>query len=109
MKFLEDRILLLMEEKGITQRKMAKDLSITPTTLNGYLHGKYFAVPDEILRRIADYLQVSVDYLTDRSVLIQYGCGIQNQKEACHLDEYRRLSSSNQDKIDAITRQLLKS
>ena len=36
MKIQEERVLLLMEENGITQRKMAQDLAISPTTLNGY-------------------------------------------------------------------------
>ena len=44
MKIQEERVLLLMEENGITQRKMAQDLAISPTTLNGYLHGKYLHV-----------------------------------------------------------------
>ena len=69
MKIQEERVLLLMEENGITQRKMAQDLAISPTTLNGYLHGKYLHVPDDVIREIADYLQVSVDYITDRSAL----------------------------------------
>ena len=38
MKIQEERVLLLMEENGITQRKMAQDLAISPTTLNCYLH-----------------------------------------------------------------------
>ena len=73
MKIQEERVLLLMEENGITQRKMAQDLAISPTTLNGYLHGKYLHVPDDVIREIADYLQVSVDYITDRSALLQIG------------------------------------
>ena len=76
MKIQEERVLLLMEENGITQRKMAQDLAISPTTLNGYLHGKYLHVPDDVIREIADYLQVSVNYITDRSALLQIGNGI---------------------------------
>lgn len=53
MKIQEERVLLLMEENGITQRKMAQDLAISPTTLNGYLHGKYLHVPDDVIREIA--------------------------------------------------------
>ena len=32
MKIQEERVLLLMEENGITQRKMAQDLAISPTS-----------------------------------------------------------------------------
>ena len=75
MKIQEERVLLLMEENGITQREMARDLAISPTTLNGYLHGKYLHVPDDVICEIADYLRVSVDYITDRSALLQIGMG----------------------------------
>lgn len=85
MKIQEERVLLLMEENGITQRKMAQDLAISPTTLNGYLHGKYLHVPDDVIREIADYLQVSVDYITDRSALLQIGNGIHDKEEAVVL------------------------
>ena len=85
MKIQEERVLLLMEENGITQRKMAQDLAISPTTLNGYLHGKYLHVPDDVIREIADYLQVSVDYITDRSALLQIGNGIHDKEEAVFL------------------------
>ena len=47
MKIQEERVLLLVEENGITQRKMAQDLAISPTTLNGYLRGKCLHVPDD--------------------------------------------------------------
>ena len=89
MKIQEERVLLLMEENGITQRKMAQDLAISPTTLNGYLHGKYLHVPDDVIREIADYLQVSVNYITDRSALLQIGNGIHNKEEAVVFDNYR--------------------
>ena len=85
MKIQEERVLLLMEENGITQRKMAQDLAISPTTLNGYLHGKYLHVPDDVIREIADYLQVSVDYITDRSALLQIGNGIHTKRKRWFL------------------------
>ena len=91
MKIQEERVLLLMEENGITQRKMAQDLAISPTTLNGYLHGKYLHVPDDVIREIADYLQVSVNYITDRSALLQIGNGIHDKEEAVVFDNYRVL------------------
>ena len=95
MKIQEERVLLLMEENGITQRKMAQDLAISPTTLNGYLHGKYLHVPDDVIREIADYLQVSVDYITDRSALLQIGNGIHDKEEAVVFDNYRHLRPSD--------------
>ena len=107
MKIQEERVLLLMEENGITQRKMAQDLAISPTTLNGYLHGKYLHVPDDVIREIADYLQVSVDYITDRSALLQIGNGIHDKEEAVVIDNRHLRPSDKKIAADLIS-QLLK-
>ena len=106
MKIQEERVLLLMEENGITQRKMAQDLAISPTTLNGYLHGKYLHVPDDVIREIADYLQVSVNYITDRSALLQIG--IHDKEEAVVIDNYRHLRPSDKKIAADLISQLLK-
>ena len=103
MKIQEERVLLLMEENGITQRKMAQDLAISPTTLNGYLH-----VPDDVIREIADYLQVSVNYITDRSALLQIGNGIHDKEEAVVIDNYRHLRPSDKKIAADLISQLLK-
>ena len=101
MKIQEERVLLLMEENGITQRKMAQDLAISPTTLNGYLHGKYLHVPDDVICEIADYLRVSVDYITDRSALL-------HKEEAVVIDNYRHLRPSDKKIAADLISQLLK-
>ena len=108
MKIQEERVLLLMEENGITQREMARDLVISPTTLNGYLHGKYLHVPDDVICEIADYLRVSVDYITDRSALLQIGNGIHDKAEAVVLDNYRHLRPSDKKIAADLISQLLK-
>ena len=109
MKLNEERVLLLMEEKEITQRKMAKDLSISPTTLNGYLHAKYQHVDDSVIRDIADYLGVSVNFITDKSDVMQIGNGVQTVEEAALLDDFRQLSPENQKLASVFTKQLLNS
>ena len=108
MKIQEERVLLLMEENGITQRKMAQDLAISPTTLNGYLHGKYVHVPDDVIRAIADYLQVSVDYITDRSALLQIGNGIHDKEEAVVIENCLDLRRSDKKIAADLISQLLK-
>lgn len=55
---------LLIEERGLTQKQLAKDLHIAVSTLGGYVQGT--SEPDfDTLRRIADYFDVSADYLLD--------------------------------------------
>ncbi|MBE6737711.1 MAG: helix-turn-helix transcriptional regulator [Ruminococcaceae bacterium] len=59
-----DILRLLIEERGLTQKQLAKDLQIAVSTLGGYVQGT--SEPDfDTLRRIAEYFEVSSDYLLD--------------------------------------------
>lgn len=61
MKF-SDKLRNLIEERNLTQKKVANDLNIAPSTMGGYVQGS--SEPDfETLRRIAEYFNVSADYL----------------------------------------------
>lgn len=60
------RIRELCARDGITQREAAKNLGIAPSTLSQYATGK--ASPDiDMLNQIADFFDVSVDYLIGRT------------------------------------------
>ena len=56
------RLKQLLREKRISQRQLARDLDMAPTTLSGYANDhrelNFFT-----LIQFADYFQVSVDYL----------------------------------------------
>ncbi len=57
----------LLAEKGITQKQMAADLNIAASTLGNYIQNS--REPDhETLKRIADYFDVSVDYLLNHGM-----------------------------------------
>lgn len=52
----------LIEQQGITQKELARKLAITPSALGNYVQNA--REPDyHTLVRIADYFQVSTDYL----------------------------------------------
>lgn len=52
----------VLDDREISQREFARQLNIAPTTLNGYI--KNTRQPDfELVKKIADTLGVSVDYL----------------------------------------------
>lgn len=60
-----NNIKLLRKQKGITQTQLCKVLNIAQPTLSGYETGNY--EPDqETLGRIADYFNVTIDYLLGR-------------------------------------------
>jgi len=59
-----DKILNKIDELDITQKSFAEKLNISYSTLNGYI--KTNREPDfETLKRIADALDVTCDYLLD--------------------------------------------
>ena len=54
----------LLEDSGITQKKLAADLNIGVTTIGNYVRG--YREPDfEIFKMLAKYFDVSTDYLLD--------------------------------------------
>ena len=57
-----ERLRALIEERDLTQKQVASDLNIAPSTLGGYVQGS--SEPDfETFSRLAKYLDVSADYL----------------------------------------------
>lgn len=60
------RLRLLRKERGLTQEELSDQLKLARTTYAGYEQGK--REPDNItLDKIADYFEVSTDYLLGRS------------------------------------------
>ena len=60
------RIKYLRKQKGITQLKMAMDLELNQNTVSRYENGERQPDIAELIR-IADYFNVSIDYLVERS------------------------------------------
>jgi len=59
-----DVLRALLEERDITQKQLATDLGVAPSTVSGYIQSGY--EPDyEMLKRIAKYFGTSIDYLLD--------------------------------------------
>lgn len=57
-----DKLRSLIEERNLTQKQVAKDLNIAPSTMGGYVQGS--SQPDfETLKRLAVYFEVTTDYL----------------------------------------------
>jgi len=50
---------------GLTQQELAEHLGISPVTISGYELG-YREPSIEMLERIADYFEISVDFLIGR-------------------------------------------
>ena len=62
-----DVLRTLLEERDITQKQLATDMTISPSTVGGYIQNRY--EPDfKTLKRIAEYFGTSVDYLLNYRV-----------------------------------------
>lgn len=81
----------LIYERNITQKQLATDLNIAPSTLGNYIQDS--REPDfQTLKDIANYFNVTVDYLIDhRSPFTQS----RNEEEILRI--YRSLSPEQQD------------
>lgn len=54
----------LLEKREITQKQLAEHLNMAPSTISNYV--QYSREPDfETLRQLADFFDVSIDYLLD--------------------------------------------
>ena len=60
------RIFTLIEQRGITAYRLAKDVGLNPTRLSDWKSGKGNPKPDAVAK-IADYFGVSVDFLLGRT------------------------------------------
>lgn len=68
---LGERLKILIEEKGIDQKKFAEIFSLSPTTVSGYVTN-YRSPNDELKKKFADYFDVSLDYLLGRTNIRNY-------------------------------------
>lgn len=66
--FPAERIRLLRENKNISQKKLAEDLLIGQSTMSEYENG-IKQPPLSVLVKMADYFDVSLDYLAGRTNL----------------------------------------
>ncbi|MBQ3523233.1 MAG: helix-turn-helix transcriptional regulator [Clostridia bacterium] len=60
------RLKELRKEKGITQQKLALDLNTTQNSISRYESGLR-PLDANMLMKIADYFNVSVDYILERT------------------------------------------
>lgn len=91
-----ERLTNLLEEQNMTQKKLAEELDMVTTTINGYI--KEHRQPDyNTLIRIAEYFHVSTDYLlgvTESRHVMEYPL---TAKEEGLVGLYRNMIPEKQD------------
>jgi transcriptional regulator with XRE-family HTH domain len=83
-------------EKGITQNELSNYLGLTPKMVSFYELCERFP-PYDIINKLADYFNVSTDYLLGRS-------NVKNPEK--FIQEYRTLSKENIKEIEIFIQQL---
>lgn len=96
-----DRILSLMEKQKLSQYKVAKDCALPYTAFNAWTSGKQKPSLDALIK-IADYFDVSLDYLVGRKT----AADTQNQSNSTNnvttapvLNKWEQLNKIQQEKV----------
>lgn len=102
----------LMEENGISQKQLARDLNISATTLNGYVQNR--RQPDaKTVIRLASYFNTTTDYIygittvreplsspynADKRHLVKIYRGIPEDKKPLYIETGLTFSASGKKK-----------
>lgn len=63
----KDRLKQLRMDKGVTQSDIANAIGVSPATIGNYEQGTREPRNNEMWKKLADYFEVSIDYLMDKS------------------------------------------
>lgn len=104
--YFGSRVQQLLEEKGITQRKLAADLHLNPNTVNGYIQNR--RMPDSATAaRIALYLDTNMDYLFGNTNIKSFPELALTEEECILLGNCRALNSEHREILMAMSTMLL--
>ncbi len=67
-----DRLRELREERDITQKELGKLVNVSARVIGYYEANDRFPKDENVLKTIADYFNVSVDYLVGRTDIRQF-------------------------------------
>lgn len=92
----------IREKRNINQLKIAMDIGITQESISKYETGNAFP-SKEILLKLADYLNCSIDYLLDRTDnpnINKDKNSIEDENIENLIFRYNRLSDENKNKLE---------
>lgn len=104
---MSSNIKLLRELRGISQQKLAEELSTTQQNIFKYEKG-LTSPPPEMLKSLADYFEVSTDFILCYS---EYPHKVTDpefsSEEVALIEKYRKLSDIQKGAIDTIVNSYL--
>ena len=95
------KLSILLEEKNITQRELAEKINVTEVTISRYLSGER-SPRIEIVSKIAEFFNVSIDYLFGKEELINPNIDTSNdQRLVAFYEGYNDLDEADKDVLMA--------
>lgn len=92
-------------KKGLTQREVAKKLNITPAGYSHYEIGR--SQPDiEMLKKLADIFQTTVDSLLDRQVPYLLDKSLLSKEQVAIVEQVQTLSDKECKSVDSFIKGL---
>lgn len=67
----KDKLKQLRTERNLTQSDIAKAIGVSPATIGNYEQGTREPRNNEMWQKLADYFNISVDELMDKSSLVE--------------------------------------
>jgi transcriptional regulator with XRE-family HTH domain len=103
--WLGARVKALRENMGISQNQLAKLSSISQSTLSALEANQVKELKAEALKRLAEVLGVTMDYLVGKTDTIAPNEIIRCDTKAQHiLQMYKKLSKKNKEKLETFVR-----
>ena len=97
-----ENLRIIRETRKINQLKLAIDIGITQESISKYENGVAFP-SSEVLIKLADYLNCSIDYLlgrTNNSNLNKENPSAEDKEIENLIFRYNRLSNENKNKLE---------
>ena len=97
-----ENLRIIREKRNINQQKIAVELEISQESISKYENGNAFP-SREILIKLADYLNCSIDYLmgrTDNPSLNKEKISTEDEKIENLIFRYNKLSDENKNKLE---------
>ena len=97
---LGEKVKELREKKGMNQKELSKASAITQATISRIEKGKVNQLKSEALKRLADALGSTIDYLVDKTDKLTPNDILQSDDTAKHLFRgYEKLSSDGRKQL----------
>lgn len=96
-----NKIKELREKENVSQRKLAEYMGIQRSSYNQF-EQQYDIIPIKRLNQVANYFNVSIDYLFDLTIHPQYNNSHQDidmEKSSQRLKEFRKKNKLTQNKL----------